>query len=187
MAPRSGYLAYLDPAPRAPQNLGRAELRGVCDCGRCLIAGSATLMRRRRPMTAGSILPRQRATRPLATGCGRPAGAQFELATRRPGASTSCVTEAHSSTRRSRPASSTAAGRARLLAGGIAFRVFLWLLPAALFVAALGGLVQPSGDASPERVAQDLGLAASVASTVAEATRQSDRGAVALIVDRASR
>jgi hypothetical protein len=68
-----------------------------------------------------------------------------------------------------------------LLAGGIAFRVFLWLLPAALFVAALGGLVQPSGDASPERVAQDLGLAASVASTVAEATRQSDRGAVALI------
>jgi hypothetical protein len=37
--------------------------------------------------------------------------------------------------------------------------------------------VQPSGDASPERVAQDLGLAASVAGTVAEATRQSDRGA----------
>src|SRR5215218_3352999 len=61
MAPRSGYLAYLDPAPRAPQNLGRAELRGVCDCGRYLIAGSATLMRRRRPMTAGSISPRQRA------------------------------------------------------------------------------------------------------------------------------
>src|SRR5215213_5072112 len=68
-----------------------------------------------------------------------------------------------------------------LLAGGIAFRVFLWLLPAALFVAALGGLLQPAGDASPERVAQDLGLAASVASTDAEATRQSDRGAVALI------
>jgi uncharacterized BrkB/YihY/UPF0761 family membrane protein len=68
-----------------------------------------------------------------------------------------------------------------LLAGGIAFRVFLWLLPAALFVAALVGLVRPTGAASPERVAQSLGLAASVASTVKEATRQSDQGAATLM------
>ncbi|MDA0164116.1 YihY/virulence factor BrkB family protein [Solirubrobacter ginsenosidimutans] len=68
-----------------------------------------------------------------------------------------------------------------LLAGGIAFRIFLWLLPAALFVAAVVGLWRPTGDASPERVAQSLGLAASVASTVAEATRQSDQGAAALL------
>jgi uncharacterized BrkB/YihY/UPF0761 family membrane protein len=68
-----------------------------------------------------------------------------------------------------------------LLAGGIAFRIFLWLLPAALFVAALVGLVRPTGGASPERVAQSLGLAASVASTVEQATRQSDRGAAALL------
>jgi uncharacterized BrkB/YihY/UPF0761 family membrane protein len=68
-----------------------------------------------------------------------------------------------------------------LLAGGIAFRVFLWLLPAALFVAALAGLVRPAGGASPDRVAQSLGLGASVASTVEQATRQSDRGAAALI------
>ncbi|MFN8203271.1 MAG: YhjD/YihY/BrkB family envelope integrity protein [Solirubrobacteraceae bacterium] len=67
-----------------------------------------------------------------------------------------------------------------LLAGGIAFRVFLWLLPAALFVAALAGLVRPSGGASPDRVARSLGLAASVASTVQHATRQSDRGAAVL-------
>jgi uncharacterized BrkB/YihY/UPF0761 family membrane protein len=67
-----------------------------------------------------------------------------------------------------------------LLAGGIAFRVFLWLLPAALFVAALAGLVRPSGGASPDSVARSLGLAASVASTVEHATRQSDRGAAAL-------
>jgi uncharacterized BrkB/YihY/UPF0761 family membrane protein len=72
--------------------------------------------------------------------------------------------------------------RARsLLAGGIAFRVFLWLLPAALFVAALSGLIRPSGGASPERVAKALGLAASVASTVQQATRHSDRGALLLI------
>src|SRR4051794_23738614 len=68
-----------------------------------------------------------------------------------------------------------------LLAGGIAFRVFLWLLPAALFVAALVGLVRPTGGASPERVAESLGLAASVASTVEQATRQSDHGAAALL------
>jgi len=68
-----------------------------------------------------------------------------------------------------------------LLAGGIAFRVFLWLLPAALFVAALVGLVRPTGGASPERVAKSLGLAASVASTVERATRQSDHSAAALL------
>ena len=69
-----------------------------------------------------------------------------------------------------------------LLAGGIAFRLFLWLLPAALFIAALVGLVRPTGATSPERVAKSLGLAASVASTVEQATRQSDKGAVALLV-----
>jgi membrane protein len=59
--------------------------------------------------------------------------------------------------------------------------MFLWLLPAALFVAALVGLIRPTGGASPASVAQSLGLAASVASTVEEATRQSDRGAAALL------
>jgi len=68
-----------------------------------------------------------------------------------------------------------------LLAGGIAFRIFLWLLPAALVVAALVGLVRPTGGASPERVAKSFGLAASVASTVGQATRQSDQSAAALL------
>ena len=68
-----------------------------------------------------------------------------------------------------------------LLAGGIAFRIFLWLLPAALFVAALAGLVRPTGEASPAQVAQSLGLAASVASTVEQATRHSNRGAWTLL------
>ena len=68
-----------------------------------------------------------------------------------------------------------------LLAGGIAFRIFLWLLPAALVVAALAGIVRPTGGASPERVAKSLGLAASVASSVEQATRQSDTGAAALL------
>ncbi len=68
-----------------------------------------------------------------------------------------------------------------LLAGGIAFRLFLWLLPAALFVAAIAALVRPSGGASPDRVARSLGLGASVASTVEQTTRQSDRGATTLL------
>ncbi len=68
-----------------------------------------------------------------------------------------------------------------LLAGGIAFRVFLWLLPAALLVAAVAGIVRPAGGASPDRVAKALGLAASVASTVQQATLHSDRGAAVLI------
>jgi uncharacterized BrkB/YihY/UPF0761 family membrane protein len=68
-----------------------------------------------------------------------------------------------------------------LLAGGIAFRIFLWLLPAALVVAALIGLVRPTGGASPERVAKSLGLAASIASTVGQATRQSDQSAAVLL------
>src|SRR4051812_49851470 len=36
-----------------------------------------------------------------------------------------------------------------LLAGGIAFRIFLWLLPAALFAAAVVGLVRPTGGGPP--------------------------------------
>jgi uncharacterized BrkB/YihY/UPF0761 family membrane protein len=68
-----------------------------------------------------------------------------------------------------------------LLAGGIAFRIFLWLLPAALFAAAVVGLLRPTGGASPAHVAPSLGLAASVASSVEGATRQSSRGAAALL------
>jgi uncharacterized BrkB/YihY/UPF0761 family membrane protein len=68
-----------------------------------------------------------------------------------------------------------------LLAGGIAFRVFLWLLPAALLIAGAAGLVRPSGSAQPEHVARTLGLGASVAAIVRQATRDSDKGAAPLL------
>src|SRR3954447_7179098 len=45
-----------------------------------------------------------------------------------------------------------------LLAGGIAFRIFLWLLPAALFVAALSGLIRPTGGAAPPPLPPSLRL-----------------------------
>lgn len=68
-----------------------------------------------------------------------------------------------------------------LLAGGIAFRLFLWLLPAALFAAAVLALVRPSGAAPADDVAQQLGFLPSVAGTIEHATQHSDRGAAALI------
>src|SRR3954469_19196386 len=69
-----------------------------------------------------------------------------------------------------------------VLAGGIAFRVFLWVLPAALFASGLAGLLQLSGSASPEQVARKLGLGASVARTVRQTTLHSDQSSIWLIV-----
>jgi uncharacterized BrkB/YihY/UPF0761 family membrane protein len=63
-----------------------------------------------------------------------------------------------------------------LLAGGIAFRLFLWLLPAAVFAAGIIGLVKPTGSAQPDRVAQTLGLGASVTAIVRQATHESQQG-----------
>jgi uncharacterized BrkB/YihY/UPF0761 family membrane protein len=68
-----------------------------------------------------------------------------------------------------------------LLAGGIAFRVFLWLLPAALLGAGVVGLVRPGGSAQPDHVARTLGLGASVAAIVRQATRESHKGTAVLI------
>jgi uncharacterized BrkB/YihY/UPF0761 family membrane protein len=68
-----------------------------------------------------------------------------------------------------------------LLAGGIAFRLFLWMLPAALLIAGAVGLVRPSGTAQPDHVARTLGLGASVAATIRQATRESERGTAVLL------
>jgi uncharacterized BrkB/YihY/UPF0761 family membrane protein len=68
-----------------------------------------------------------------------------------------------------------------LLAGGLAFRVFLWLLPAALLCAGGVGLFQPSGSAQPDHVARTLGLGASVATIIRQATKQSDKGTAVLL------
>ena len=68
-----------------------------------------------------------------------------------------------------------------LLAGGIAFRVFLWLLPAALFAAGITGLFRFTGSSEPDRVARTLGLGASVATIVRQATKQSQKGPAVLL------
>lgn len=69
-----------------------------------------------------------------------------------------------------------------LLAGGIAFRMFVWLLPAALLTTGIAGLVHNFSPESPEGIAQSSGMGGVVANTVGNASVQSQRATVALIV-----
>ncbi|MGH7481870.1 MAG: YhjD/YihY/BrkB family envelope integrity protein [Longimicrobiales bacterium] len=69
-----------------------------------------------------------------------------------------------------------------LLAGGLAYRLFLWLLPAALFAVAVIGLFADATSRSPEEAAEATGLGASLAVTVAQAVEQSGRGSIYLLV-----
>lgn len=68
---------------------------------------------------------------------------------------------------------------ASVLAGGIAYRLFFWLLPAALV---LGGVLGFSSSESAEDRARDLGLTATAASSVGEAVADAGRGRWALLL-----
>ena len=68
-----------------------------------------------------------------------------------------------------------------LLAGGIAFRAFLWLLPTALLATGVLGLIRDAAHESPDVVARRLGLGGVVGSSVAGAVDQSTRGTALLI------
>jgi len=63
-----------------------------------------------------------------------------------------------------------------LLSGGLAYRLFLFLLPAALFVVSLLGTFVDVTDESADQVAHDLGMRAALATTVAQAVNQSEAG-----------
>ena len=69
-----------------------------------------------------------------------------------------------------------------LLAGGLAYRLFLWLLPAALFAVAAVSLFAEATSTTPEEAAEATGLGAALAVTVATAVEQSGRGAIYLLV-----
>ena len=69
-----------------------------------------------------------------------------------------------------------------LLAGGIAYRLFLWLLPTALFAVGIVGLLADISSTSPEQVAHDAGFGAAIALTVAQATQESEKGSLSLVL-----
>lgn len=61
-----------------------------------------------------------------------------------------------------------------LLSGGLAYRLFLFLLPAALFVVAIVGTFADLSGETADQAAHDLGMGAALAATVAQAVSQSD-------------
>ncbi|MGH2702730.1 MAG: YhjD/YihY/BrkB family envelope integrity protein [Actinomycetota bacterium] len=69
-----------------------------------------------------------------------------------------------------------------LLAGGLAYRVFIWLLPAALVASSLLRLFSDLGGKSASATAKDLGMGAAVAASVSRASAQTGRAAPALLV-----
>lgn len=68
---------------------------------------------------------------------------------------------------------------ASVLAGGIAYRLFFWLLPLALI---LGGVLGFSSGGSAEEIAGDAGLTGAAADTVADAAETAARGRWALLL-----
>ncbi|HTG48299.1 MAG TPA: YhjD/YihY/BrkB family envelope integrity protein [Actinomycetota bacterium] len=62
-----------------------------------------------------------------------------------------------------------------LLAGGIAYRLFLWGLPAALFVVTLLGTASSASGDAPEDVARKIGLGGAVGNMVGEAVAASHK------------
>jgi uncharacterized BrkB/YihY/UPF0761 family membrane protein len=68
---------------------------------------------------------------------------------------------------------------ASVLAGGIAFRLFLWLLPLALL---LGGALGFTSSDSSKEIAQQLGLTATAANAVGESVQEAGEGRWALLL-----
>src|SRR5436190_2927281 len=69
-----------------------------------------------------------------------------------------------------------------ILAGALAYRAFLWLLPATLTTVLVFGLVSSASDTDPAKVVNKSGLPALAASSVASAAQQDNRGRVAAII-----
>jgi uncharacterized BrkB/YihY/UPF0761 family membrane protein len=67
---------------------------------------------------------------------------------------------------------------ASVLAGGIAFRLFLWLLPLALI---LGGVLGFTSSGSAGEIAQEAGLTATAADAVGQAVAEAGKGRWALL------
>lgn len=69
-----------------------------------------------------------------------------------------------------------------LLAGGLAYRLFIWLLPAALVASSILRLFADAGGQTPSATAKDVGMGAAMAATVHQAAVQAGRAAPVLLV-----
>jgi membrane protein len=69
-----------------------------------------------------------------------------------------------------------------LLAGGVAFRLFLWLLPFCLVVVTALGFAASWSSKTPQALAQDAGLSRALAGSVARGVSGSDRGRLLLLL-----
>ena len=70
----------------------------------------------------------------------------------------------------------------QLLAGALAYRAFLWLLPAALTLVLVLGVASTSSGTDPAKVVDKSGLPGFAAASVAGAAKQDNRGRVLAIV-----
>ncbi len=69
-----------------------------------------------------------------------------------------------------------------LLAGGLAFRIFLWLLPLALVAATTLGLYSDVFSESPATLAKESGMSAAVVASVEAAVAQTSKGRGLLLI-----
>jgi uncharacterized BrkB/YihY/UPF0761 family membrane protein len=69
-----------------------------------------------------------------------------------------------------------------LLAGGLAFKLFLWLLPYALVVVGLFGYAASYSDQPPDQLAETAGLSSALVAMVAQAVEDSGRGRIFLVL-----
>jgi uncharacterized BrkB/YihY/UPF0761 family membrane protein len=69
-----------------------------------------------------------------------------------------------------------------LLAGGLAYRLFLWLLPLSLVLVGAVGLIADLSSFSPEEVARSSGMAGALAATVARAVEDAGKGSFGLLL-----
>jgi uncharacterized BrkB/YihY/UPF0761 family membrane protein len=70
----------------------------------------------------------------------------------------------------------------KVLSAAIAYRLFLWILPLALTLAGVLGFLRDRRPTQPSDVAGDLGLSAYVASSVADAASQAEKGRYLLLL-----
>jgi uncharacterized BrkB/YihY/UPF0761 family membrane protein len=70
----------------------------------------------------------------------------------------------------------------KVLSSAIAYRLFLWLLPLALTSAGILGFLSERDPAEPAEAADQLGLSAYVASSVADAAAQAEKGKWFLLI-----